>query len=98
MKHLHRVFCFVTAVLLCGCETFEERPVKVGEDTRAITLVRTYSAAAKCEADTTVPPGWKVIACAYPGPILCTIKLHPMASDEVLGHEVRHCFDGYWHR
>ncbi|WP_133239976.1 hypothetical protein [Limnohabitans planktonicus] len=28
---------------------------------------------------------------------VCTIMTEPNAPDEVLGHEVRHCFEGHFH-
>ncbi|PUE06387.1 hypothetical protein B9Z51_16375 [Limnohabitans sp. T6-5] len=28
---------------------------------------------------------------------VCTIMTEPYASDEVIGHEVRHCFEGHFH-
>jgi hypothetical protein len=88
-----------TMLLLTGCASFEERPVKEGMDTRVVSLQRTYQAQEQCErAGANAAPGWKVVACAKFNQIQCTIIMRPDATDETLGHEARHCFDGSWHR
>ena len=86
------------SLVLGGCVTLEERPVKEGVDTRVITLERTYSATEECGKRAVAPPGWKIVACAQHGEAGCKITMQPTASDDVLGHEARHCFDGAWHR
>jgi uncharacterized protein YceK len=86
-------------LLLSGCASIEERPVKTGSDVRVVTLYRTYQATEECNRrGTAAAPGWKVAACASFNNQICTIVAQPTASDEILGHEVRHCFDGAWHK
>lgn len=82
---------------LGGCATFEERPIKVGTETRLVTLMRTYTATEECSKLATAPPGWGIAACATHGPYHCTIRMRPDATDDTLGHELRHCVDGDWH-
>lgn len=86
------------ALFLGGCASFEDRPVKVGSTVSIITLERTYTATEECNKGIAVAPGWKILACAEYGNSLCKITMQPTASDEILGHEARHCFDGAWHR
>lgn len=88
------------SLALAGCAGLEERPIHAGVATRSITLERSYSARAECTAATRtqVAAGWYAEACAYYRANPCVIKMEPDASDATLGHEVRHCFDGPWHR
>ena len=83
--------------LLAGCATMDERPIKVSTETRIITLERSWDARSKCHSMASVPPGWKIVACATLG-AACTIYMQPDAGDDTLGHETRHCFDGDWHK
>lgn len=84
--------------VLAGCASLEERPVKVGTESQWITLERTYTATEDCSRHAQAAPGWKIIACATFDHVSCRIKMQPTASDDTLGHETRHCFDGAWHR
>lgn len=92
-----KTLLILTALLATGCETLQERPVKEGISSVMVITNRTYEVENICGKLTTVPPGRKAIACALPGPP-CTIWINPMASDEILGHEFRHCLDGHWHK
>lgn len=86
-------------LLLAGCASFEERPIKTGAETRVITLDRTYTATEECnKLGAVVAPGWRVLACAQINGTLCRITMQPAATDDTLGHEARHCFDGMWHK
>lgn len=103
MRHATLFIVFaVTGVALSlflgGCASVEERPVKAGPEVRIVTLERTYAATEECGKLTSAPPGWKIVACATLGEAVCKIIAQPTADDDVLGHEVRHCFDGTWHR
>ncbi len=95
-----RVFLIVLVIfLLASCAVLEERPVIVGNETRIITLKRTYNATNECiSLGAKAPPNWKVEACAQFNQTNCLILMKPDATDETLGHEARHCFDGSWHR
>lgn len=93
-----RKFLLLLALFIGGCASFEERPLKVGTDTRYIILIRAYDTREECSRLSTSPPGWRPIACATLRPTDCTIRMQPDATDDTLGHEVRHCFDGDWHR
>ena len=102
---MRQFILLLTTLFLTSCAeisgTFDgERPLKAGLETKTITLLRTYDASEECTRLTwnKVPPGRKAIACASWGETNCLIRIKPDASDEVLGHEVRHCFDGSWHR
>lgn len=86
------------SLALGGCASFEERPVKVGSETRVITLTRTYAATEDCGKTASAAPGWRIVACAAHNESTCKITMQPTAGDDVLGHEARHCFDGNWHR
>lgn len=42
--------------------------------------------------------GRKVKALTYPGGNVCVIKMDmKYYSENCLGHELRHCLEGYWH-
>ena len=88
-------------LLLTGCATpgtFDgERPLKVGQESRWVTLERTYTATEDCGRKASAPPGWRIVACASYNDVHCTIRMQPDASDDTLGHETRRCFDGAWH-
>lgn len=92
----------LSSLVLVGCATtgtFDgERPHKVGSETRLVTLIRSADASDKCAAHKPAPPGWRVIACAEFNDTICRIYMKPDASDDTLGHEARHCFDGSWHK
>ena len=78
-------------MLLAGCA---EMPGRTGIETMTVTLQRDYNADDICEAIS----GKKAAACTCVKTNHCTITLNPDHSDEVWGHELRHCFDGAWHQ
>ena len=39
-----------------------------------------------------------VSGCAVWTGMSCTIYTRPMTSHEILGHELRHCFEGHYHK
>ena len=46
-----KVLPVLLSCLLIGCSGVPERPVKTGEETRIVTLNRTYAATAECSKD-----------------------------------------------
>ena len=43
--------------------------------------------------------GRYVYALAWPNLKSCKIKINRKHyTHEIIGHEIRHCFDGYWHK
>lgn len=83
-------FVLIGIVLLAGCAGV---PIKTGFETMTVTLLRDYHADNICSAMS----GKKAEACVYVEMNHCTIILNPDNTDEVWGHELRHCFDRSWH-
>ena len=85
-----KFFVLIFGMLLAGCTGI---PIKTGIDTKTVTLVRDYDANRICSALS----GKKAEACTVVHENYCTIIQKPDTSNEVWGHELRHCFDGAWH-
>jgi hypothetical protein len=75
------------ALLLSGCAhspTFTDRTVTV-----RIIIV---------DYDLKQSGGEEAYALAWPEARPCLIKIERKHyKHEIIGHEIRHCFDGYWH-
>ena len=80
----------IGGMLLAGCAGI---PIRTGTETMTVTLQRAYDAESLCSAIS----GKKAVACACVKNKHCTIILNPYHTDEVWGHELRHCFDGTLH-
>lgn len=83
-------------VLLTSCG--KEYPEDItGTKTVLVRLTRRPDAGAECARRTGIEQS---IACATytKDGTFCEIVMQPDASNEDLGHEARHCFDGNWHR
>jgi hypothetical protein len=85
-------------LLLVGCATMEPYPIKTGVDTVTVQLIRADDAQLTCTKMSGASIGQHIEACALPSITHCTIYMLPNASNDLLGHETRHCFDGAWHR
>ena len=80
----------VTGIMmtLIGCAS-----VKQGAEAKTVVLYRTPDVEEVCS---------KLgdrggLACCVVNDKVCTIIIHPQDSDNIWGHELRHCFDGAWH-
>jgi len=83
-------FVLIAGILLAGCAAV---PIRTGIETMTVTIQRDYDANNICSAVS----GKKAEACTCVKMNHCTITLNPDHTDEVWGHELRHCFDGAWH-
>lgn len=84
-------------LVLVGCATVESFPILEMANTKEITLIRTWDAARICSR--LVPPKSDsvTVACAIMRDT-CIIYVEPTATNDTWGHELRHCFDGRWHK
>ena len=78
------------ALILGGCATFAT-PVSPEYRRAAVNVawIETDQVKALCRND-------RALACALPADP-CTIYTYPKPAWETLGHELGHCFLGYWH-
>lgn len=83
---------------LAGCATVENFPILEVANTKEITLIRTPVTSQVCEMLSPAKPGRYVVACATVANGSCTIYVTPEATNDTWGHELRHCFDGRWHK
>ena len=82
-------------LLLASCSNLpKEEKVK----TASVTWIRTESAQQQCESLFIVPAGYKIYACAVLEDKHCYVITHPQEGNDYLGHEMRHCFDGEYHK
>jgi hypothetical protein len=88
----------VGCVGCAGLDAMEPYPIKTNVDTVTIQLVRSPDAQIECRKAAGVSIGRHIEGCAIMSITHCTIYMLPAASNELLGHEARHCFDGAWHR
>jgi hypothetical protein len=78
------------ALILGGCATFAT-PVSPEYRRAAVNVawIETDQVKAVCRNE-------RALACALPADP-CTIYTYPQPAWETLGHELGHCFLGYWH-
>lgn len=79
------------ALILGGCATFN---TQVSPEYRRaavnVAWIETDQVRAVCRND-------RALACALPGDP-CRIWTYPDPAFDTLGHELLHCFKGYWHK
>jgi hypothetical protein len=80
-----------TSLMLTGCMSHFKPPESPG--TRLVTWVVSEDLH-ECAALKQYSHLW---GCAKWSDFSCTIYTKPRTSVEVLGHEVRHCFEGHFH-
>lgn len=74
----------------------QSHSLKLGSEYKAIELLRTNRVKEECNIP--VPPGYRVEGCAKTISLIgCQIVVNADVTNEILGHELRHCFDGNWH-
>lgn len=93
--------CLVVSLLLAGCSTFTTKPYneRVTESTvvKWITVDNVEEECVKLGANK--PPLMSVLGgCAVYNKHSCTIYTEKTTSMEILGHELRHCFEGKFHK
>ena len=74
---------------------------KSSTDTKQVTWRYTNNVQKECEAESHKRKlggfGYAVNACSFWDRNSCTIITAPQATMHILGHEVRHCFQGSFH-
>jgi hypothetical protein len=96
-------YCFIacfTAVLLIGCSSFTAKPYE--ERVTQVTTVTwlTFDDVEKecIKAGVEEPGPFKhLLGCAIYNKKVCRIVTGKTTSMEILGHELRHCFEGKFH-
>ena len=100
---LHSLFIgigFGLTVWVAGCEAFDN-PRMILPETKRNVIVSVDSrsdATAEClRRGLMAKPDMYIVACAGWFANNCSITVAPNVSNEVLGHEFRHCLVGDWH-
>jgi hypothetical protein len=83
-----KALIMVLALLLPGCSHFTAATPEPGA---RFVEWRTSESLQECQ------PLRGVVGCAIWEGWVCTIYTRRMTSHEVLGHELRHCFEGHFH-
>ena len=93
---------YLTALLFTGCAT--DSFVALSSEQRLTNkpmvtweVVEDIDAFCK-KRNINIPKDNVVLACAVPTKHYCKIYTAPTTSMAALGHEVRHCFEGDWHK
>jgi hypothetical protein len=102
VKNFHLNKCsIVTALLLIGCSSFiakpyEERVTQVA----VVTWLTLDNAEEECIKAGVKDPGplGVIFGCAIYNKKSCKILTSKTTSMEILGHELRHCFEGKFHQ
>lgn len=87
----------LASVLLAGCASPQL-------DAVTVRWVRVEDPLAECRKVYPAAPLWGVRGCAVMRGAECTIYARDVAGPEdrerlaTLGHELKHCFDGRWHK
>ena len=74
---------------------FEPR-ANLPEKTIRWVVVRDVSAF--CQIKTKLSSTTKILACSEYNDTQCIIYTGPLTDMAQVGHEIRHCFEGQWHR
>lgn len=87
----------VWSLLLTGCDTFIPN-LKTKSTIITWNIVEDANKVCK-EKGVKVPNDHQIIGCAtfYPNMIHCEIYTNKKTTLDILGHEIRHCFEGHWH-
>jgi hypothetical protein len=96
-------YCFIacfTALLLIGCSSFTAKPYeeRVTESTIVTWLIFDDVESECIKAGVKEPGPFKhLLGCAIYNKKVCRIVTGKTTSMEILGHELRHCFEGKFH-
>jgi hypothetical protein len=98
-------YSYLLLLLLTGCASvYPDSFEAMGSDQRLTNktvvtweLVEDIDAFCK-KRNINIPKDNVVLACAIPTKQYCKIYTASVTSMSALGHEVRHCFEGNWHK
>jgi 5,10-methenyltetrahydromethanopterin hydrogenase len=98
-------FVFATVLFLTGCASVSSDSFEALNSEQRLTnktvvtweLVEDIDTFCKKRNDS-IPKDSIVLACAIPTKQYCKIYTASATSMSALGHEVRHCFEGAWHK
>jgi 5,10-methenyltetrahydromethanopterin hydrogenase len=98
-------FVFATVLFLTGCASVYPDSFEAVSSEQRLTnktmvtweLVDDIDAFCKKRNDN-IPKDNIVLACAIPTKQYCKIYTASVTSMSALGHEIRHCFEGAWHK
>jgi len=101
MKH----YLYPLLLLLTGCASVPSDSFEALNSTQRLTnktvvtweLVDNIDTFCKKRNDS-IPKDQTVLACAIPTKQYCKIYTASATSMSALGHEIRHCFEGAWHK
>jgi hypothetical protein len=95
-------FLTITLLALSGIASaqdynirFEARP---NLPEKSIRWVVVDNVSAVCQNKMPALAGQRILACSEYNNHTCTIYTAPVTDLAIVGHEIRHCFEGQWHR
>ena len=108
-KSFQPTICIMLSLLFTGCssvpsvelETFVAKPeLKRIIDKPTVSWLIREDVAEYCKTKFELPTGSNLLACSIwvKEKKLCTIITGPNTSHVILGHEIRHCFEGTFHK
>jgi hypothetical protein len=74
---------------------FEARPNLPEKTIRWVVLENVSSF---CQGKMPALSNQRILACSEYNNHTCTIYTGPVTDMAIVGHEIRHCFEGQWHR
>jgi hypothetical protein len=93
--------CVILVALLTGCSTFIAKPYEERiTDSTVVTWTTVDDVEKECIKAGAKDPGafQNILACAIYNKNSCKIMTAKTTSMETLGHELRHCFEGKFHK
>ena len=98
----------LAAVVLTGCATATppassmsstdlEFQTQNAYATKAVTVVPVDDVSETCRGLSPLHQGKNFLGCAKYNNRACTIYVSRTTRLSILGHELRHCFEGHWH-
>lgn len=87
MRYILSILFIISIVGCCNV------PIKEGVEVRKVILWKTFDAEEICYDLTRTT----TVECTCVKQDICTIIVHPDVVDDVLGHALRHCYEGAWH-
>ena len=99
----------LVAIILTGCATAPppalltsstdlEFQTQNAYATKAVTVIPVDNISETCQGLSSLHQGKNFLGCAKYNNRACTIYVSRTTRLSILGHELRHCFEGHWHK
>ena len=101
-KRLLKTIVAASSCLFSGCTVLPDAPFNPSEkritNQTRVTWELVSDVANVCKnRGLKLPPNLEAAACSFPGYSACHIVTSKTPTMFILGHELRHCFEGAWH-